>query len=384
MIEIGPYKLKGFAVLAPMAGITDYPFRRLCKETGASAVTAEMSSDKKELRGTFKSKTRITNPNDSEPRIIQIVGTEPTRMAEAAIYHVQNGAQIIDINMGCPAKKVCNKLAGSALMKDPKKIEDILKTVIRSVDVPVTLKMRTGWDPKKRNAREIALLAEYLGVKSIAIHGRTRACRFQGDAEYDTISNVVEAVSIPVFANGDINSAEKAKMILKNTNASGVMIGRGAQGRPWIFNEINNLSDEGSKNNCIYNIQSHGEKAIQAQQKVILTHLDYIHDYYSSFCESCNSEVKMRRNGHKYIDLGVRISRKHICRYFIQMVEWKKYRSLFDAPHTQHNTEYALKEYIKRIEIAQKQFNRLVSYKDQKSFLIKLFGYINKTGDIAA
>ena len=127
-----------------------------------------------------------------------------------------------------------------------------------------------------------------------------------------------------------------------------------------------------------------GEKAIKAQQKVILTHLDYIHDYYSSFCESCNSEVKMRRNGHKYIDLGVRISRKHICRYFIQMVEWKKYRSLFDAPHTQHNTEYALKEYIKRIEIAQKQFNRLVSYKDQKSFLIKLFGYINKTGDIAA
>lgn len=286
--------------------------------------------------------------------------------------------------MGCPAKKVCNKLAGSALLRDPQKVEDILKAVISSVEVPVTLKMRTGWDLESRNALEIALLAEYLGIKSIAIHGRTRACRFQGNVEYETIAEVVKAVSIPIFANGDINSAEKAKLILKKTNASGIMIGRAAQGKPWIFNEINNLVDKKSKKSCIYNLDSHGEKAIKAQQELILTHLDYINDYYNKFHELRDFKFKMRRKDHQTIDLAVRIARKHICRYFIQMVEWYKYRSLFDATHVQTNSEQALKEYIKTIEIAQKQFNRLLSYKDQRLFLKKLFRYTNKTGDIAA
>ncbi len=384
MIKIGPYELKGFAVLAPMAGITDFPFRKICRELGASTVTAEMSSEKQELRESFKSKTRLANPDDYEPRIIQIVGTDPIKMANAASYHVKHGAQIIDINMGCPAKKVCNKLAGSALMKDLKKVEDILRAVISSVEVPVTLKMRTGWDLENRNAREIALLAEYLGIKSIAIHGRTRACRFQGDVEYETISKVVEAVSIPVFANGDINSAEKANSILKNTNASGVMIGRAAQGKPWIFNEINNLVIGNPKKSCIYNLEVHGIEAIEAQQELILTHLNYINDYYKNFNESSEFKSKIRRNTGQPLDLAVRIARKHICPYFIQMVEWGKYRSLLDATLVQSDSEQALKKYIKTIEIAKKHFNRLLSYNDQTIFLKKLFSYTNKTGDIAA
>ena len=367
-----------------MAGTSDKPFRMICREQGAGLTTSEMVVIQSHLMNSNKSKYRLDFTSEKSPISIQIAGSGADELAYSAKKALEFGADIVDINMGCPAKKVCNKLAGSALMKDLKKVEDILRAVISSVEVPVTLKMRTGWDLENRNAREIALLAEYLGIKSIAIHGRTRACRFQGDVEYETISKVVEAVSIPVFANGDINSAEKANSILKNTNASGVMIGRAAQGKPWIFNEINNLVIGNPKKSCIYNLEVHGIEAIEAQQELILTHLNYINDYYKNFNESSEFKSKIRRNTGQPLDLAVRIARKHICPYFIQMVEWGKYRSLLDATLVQSDSEQALKKYIKTIEIAKKHFNRLLSYNDQTIFLKKLFSYTNKTGDIAA
>ena len=191
MIQIGPYSIAGRAVLAPMAGVTDYPFRKICKANGASMVTAEMCASNPALRNSLKSRTRRANRNDAEPRVVQIVGSEPKQMAEAAAYQVEHGAQIIDINMGCPAKKVCKKLAGSALLKDTTLVSQILTAVVDAVDVPVTLKIRTGWDSQQRNAKYVAQLAEAAGIQSLAVHGRTRACRFNGQAEYDTIASAV-------------------------------------------------------------------------------------------------------------------------------------------------------------------------------------------------
>ncbi|NNL56840.1 MAG: tRNA dihydrouridine synthase DusB, partial [Pseudomonadales bacterium] len=233
MTAIGPYKLAGKAVLAPMAGVTDFPFREICRQNGAALVTAEMAASNPRLRDTLKSQLRLANRNEPEPRIVQIVGTEAQQLADAARHQVESGAQIVDINMGCPAKKVCKKLAGSALLKDPALVERILRAVVNAVNVPVTLKIRTGWDHASRNAVEIARIAEQAGIASLALHGRTRACKFNGSAEYDTIAEVVRQVSLPVFANGDINSAAKAAQILAHTAADGVMIGRAAQGNPW-------------------------------------------------------------------------------------------------------------------------------------------------------
>ncbi|MEJ2535161.1 MAG: tRNA dihydrouridine synthase DusB [Gammaproteobacteria bacterium] len=237
-LRIGPHALPNRLALAPMAGVTDLPFRQLCRDLGAGYVVGEMLSSDPRLRNTRKSMLRARHDGEARPIAVQIAGSEPAWMADAAAYNVERGAEIIDINMGCPAKKVCNRLAGSALLEDVPRVEAILKAVVQAVPVPVTLKIRTGPEPARRNGVEIARLAEDSGIAALAVHGRTRADRFQGRAEYDTIRSICEAVSIPVFANGDIETPQDALRVLERTGADGLMIGRAAQGNPWIFREV--------------------------------------------------------------------------------------------------------------------------------------------------
>jgi tRNA-dihydrouridine synthase B len=225
-----------------MAGVTDLPFRRLCRKMGAGLVVSEMVAADPNTWSTRKSRLRVQFGDEPAPRSVQIAGYDPQMMAEAALFNVQLGAEIIDINMGCPAKKVCKRAAGSALLQNPELVESILTAVVSAVDVPVTLKIRTGWDRQNRNAETIARIAEDSGVAALAVHGRTKACRFVGEVEYDTIAKVVDAVSIPVLANGDITDPQRAVSVLKHTGAAAVMIGRAAQGNPWIFNQINLFS----------------------------------------------------------------------------------------------------------------------------------------------
>jgi tRNA-dihydrouridine synthase B len=237
-IQLGPYRIEGRVLLAPMAGVTDLPFRRLCRRMGAALAAGEMLSADERLWNTELSRRRRDHTDEPEPRIVQIAGGEPVMLADAARRNVDAGAQIIDVNMGCPAKKVCNRDAGSALLRDEGLVARLLAAVVRAVPVPVTLKMRTGWDPATRNAVRIAHIAEDSGVVALALHGRTRACRFEGEAEHRTIAEVKQQVKIPVYANGDIDSAEKAWQVLRASGADGLMIGRAAQGRPWIFREV--------------------------------------------------------------------------------------------------------------------------------------------------
>jgi tRNA-dihydrouridine synthase B len=237
-MQIGPYQLDNNLALAPMVGVTDRFFRGLCRELGAGYVVSEMLAADPALRDTKVARLRGDFDGEASPIAVQIAGSEPEWMAEAARYNVGRGAQIIDINMGCPAKKVCNKLAGSALLSAPGQVQAILEAVVAAVDVPVTLKIRTGPNPRERNGVEIAEMAEACGVAALAVHGRTRADRFKGAAEYRTIRDICSAVSIPVFANGDIDSPEAAAAVLEYTGADGLMMGRAAQGNPWIFSEI--------------------------------------------------------------------------------------------------------------------------------------------------
>lgn len=234
-MQIGPHILKNKLIVAPMAGVTDRPFRQLCKSMGAGMAVSEMVSSNSLLWGSKKTQRRANHEGEVSPVSVQIAGADPQMLAAAAQYNAENGAQIIDINMGCPAKKICNVMAGSALLQDEKLVEKILTTVVRAVDIPVTLKIRTGWDKQHKNALAIARIAENSGIQALAIHGRTRACAYTGTAEYDTIAAVKAAVRIPVIANGDITTPEKAKQILVYTKADAIMIGRAAQGRPWIF-----------------------------------------------------------------------------------------------------------------------------------------------------
>ena len=286
-LVIGPYTIKNPIVLAPMAGITDAPFRRICKRYGAGMTTSEMTTADISLWRSSKSRFRLDLDMDSEPIAVQIAGSEPGKLAEAAVACVSRGAQIIDINMGCPAKKVCRKLAGSALLKDENLVKSILNEVVKSVEVPVTLKIRTGWDPKNRNAVNIAKIAEDVGVSSLAIHGRTRACRFKGKAEFKTIAQVKDAVSIPVLANGDITSIEKSLEVLRVTNCDGLMIGRAAQGRPWIFRELLHHINPNEKKLRLDKIKL---------RDIMLDHLKELHQFYGELT-------------------GVRVARKHLTWY---------------------------------------------------------------------
>lgn len=286
-VQIGNHILKNNLIVAPMAGVTDRPFRQLCKKLGAGMAVSEMVTSNSLLYGSAKTLRRANHEGEVSPISVQIAGADPKMMAEAAKYNVDNGAQIIDINMGCPAKKICNVMAGSALLKDEPLVAQILRAVVEAVDVPVTLKIRTGWDKQNRNAVTVAKMAEDIGIQALAMHGRTRACLYMGDAEYETIAAVKQAIKIPLMANGDITTPEKAKFVLEQTGADAVMIGRAAQGRPWIFREIGHFLKTG--------IHLPPPEVSEIHQVM----LEHLHDLYAF-----------------YGDLtGMRVARKHISWY---------------------------------------------------------------------
>ncbi|TVR95358.1 MAG: tRNA dihydrouridine synthase DusB [Wenzhouxiangellaceae bacterium] len=284
---IGPHRISPAIGLAPMAGVTDKPFRLLCKRLGAGLAVSEMTTADPSLWHTRKSRKRMDHAGEPEPISVQIAGTDPQRMAAAARYNVDHGADIIDINMGCPAKKVCKAWAGSALMRDEALVERILKAVVAAVDVPVTLKIRTGWAAGQRNAPAIARIAEDCGIAALAVHGRTRDQKYEGHAEYDTIAGIKQDIGIPVMANGDIDSPVKARQVLRQTGADGLLIGRAAQGRPWIFREIAHFLASGEI------LPPPSPTEICA---LLIEHLQALHHFYGE-------------------QAGVRIARKHLGWY---------------------------------------------------------------------
>jgi tRNA-dihydrouridine synthase B len=286
-VKIGSVQLKNNLIVAPMAGVTDRPFRILCKRLGAGMAVSEMVASNSLLWGSEKTIRRGNHEGEVEPKVVQIAGADPEMMAEAAKYNADKGADIIDINMGCPAKKICNVAAGSALLKDEPLVARIVDAVVRAVNVPVTLKIRTGWNKDNRNALVIAKIAEDHGIQALAMHGRTRACMYTGDAEYDTIRAVKQSVRIPVVANGDVTTPEKAKFVLEYTGADAVMIGRAAQGRPWIFREIEYFLRTGLKL---------APPPVEEIREVLVGHL---HDLYAFYGYEC----------------GSRVARKHISWY---------------------------------------------------------------------
>jgi len=270
-----------------MAGVTDRPFRQLCRAQGAGLVVSEMVSSNALLWGSEKTRRRIDHAGEGEPVSVQIAGAVPSQMADAARFNIDHGAQIIDINMGCPAKKVCNVMAGSALLQDESLVGRILDAVVNAVDVPVTLKIRTGWDPEHKNALAIARIAERAGIQALAVHGRTRACAYRGEAEHDTVRLIKSAVSIPIIANGDIRTPERAVEVLQHTGADAIMIGRAAQGRPWIFREIAHYMATGQ----------HLPLPAPAEIcTILLAHLTNLYAFYGEYT-------------------GVRVTRKHIAWY---------------------------------------------------------------------
>ncbi len=302
-MQIGQYKLDNNLMLAPMAGVTDRPFRQMCKRLGAGLVVSEMLSSNPRVWNTEKSRQRMDHTGESGIRSVQIAGADPELMAQAAQLNVSNGAQIIDINMGCPAKKVNKKLAGSALLQQPDLVEAIVKAVVNAVEVPVTLKIRTGWDTEHRNGVNIAKIAQDNGIQSLAVHGRTRACMYKGEAEYDTIAQIKQAVSIPVVANGDITDAIKAKQVLDYTKADALMIGRGAQGNPWIFREILHYLQTG---------ELLPAPEMTEVRSVLLEHVSNVHQFYGDF-------------------MGAKIARKHVGWYLAEHDEERVFRSVFNT-----------------------------------------------------
>ncbi|PWW06883.1 tRNA-U20-dihydrouridine synthase [Pseudidiomarina tainanensis] len=284
-----------------MAGVTDLPFRQLCLELGAGLAVSEMLSSNPQVWATKKSQDRMGHADEPGVKAVQIAGSEPELMAAAAVHNVEHGAQIIDINMGCPAKKVNKKLAGSALLQYPKLVEAILTAVVAAVDVPVTLKIRTGWTPEHRNGVTIAQIAEQAGIQSLAVHGRTRACMYKGHAEYDTIKAIKAAVSIPVVANGDITTPEKAREVLAYTGADAIMIGRGAQGNPWLFREIAHFLATG---------EHLAPPTAHEVSRVVQQHVKRLHAHYGDFS-------------------GVRIARKHVGWYLQQQQPNADFRQQF-------------------------------------------------------
>jgi len=299
-MKIGPYVIAPNLVLAPMAGVTDKPFRMLCKRVGAGLCVSEMTTSDPRLWGTAKSLHRMDHAGEPAPISVQIAGTDPVIMAAAARHNVEHGAQLIDINMGCPAKKVCNVWAGSALLQDEALVARICSAVASAVDVPVTLKIRTGWNRDNRNGVQIARIAQDCGIAALAVHGRTRADQYLGAAEYDTIAAIKQAVRIPVLANGDVDTPERARDILAHTGADALMIGRAAQGRPWIFREIAHFLDTGE----------HLPTPTPAEVRdILLGHVRHLHDFYGE-------------------PAGVRIARKHLGWYAKDRPENAGFRAL--------------------------------------------------------
>jgi tRNA-dihydrouridine synthase B len=318
-MKIGPYVLPSNVVLAPMAGVTDRPFRILCRRFGAGLAASEMLSADVRLWDTPKSRRRMDHSGEPCPRVVQIAGFDPMMMADAARRNVDAGAQIIDVNMGCPAKKVCNRLAGSALLQDEDLVARILHSVVRAVDVPVTLKTRTGWDRSHKNGLSIARIAEDTGIQALAVHGRTRADLYTGIAEHETVAAIKDAIRIPVFANGDVDSPQRARQILDATRCDGIMIGRAAQGRPWIFDEVNFFLATG---------KSRAALALEKVRDIMRAHLEDLYAFYGD-------------------ETGVRVARKHLSWYF-----------------RQHPGQDALRNRLVQIETPQEQLSTLLEHYD--------------------
>lgn len=302
-MQIGPHTLETPLIVAPMAGVTDRPFRELCLRLGAGMAVSEMLLANPDVWDTQKTRMRMDHSAEGGLRSVQIAGADPEMMAFAARYNVEQGAQIVDINMGCPAKKVNKKLAGSVLLRHPDLVRTICRAVVDAVDVPVTLKIRTGWDPDNRNGEEIARIAEDCGIAALAVHGRTRACLYRGHAEYDTIKAIKQAVSIPVVANGDIDSPEKARYVLDYTGVDAVMIGRAAQGRPWIFREIRHFLETGTK------LPPPEREEVRT---LMNEHVTNLHQFYGAY-------------------LGARIARKHVGWYLDEEETGREFRKHFNA-----------------------------------------------------
>jgi tRNA-dihydrouridine synthase B len=315
-IRIGRHVLPSNVVLAPMAGVTDRAFRRLCRRFGAGLAASEMLTADVRLWDTPKSRRRMDHGDEPSPRVVQIAGYDPSMMADAARRNVDAGAEIIDINMGCPAKKVCNRLAGSALLQDEALVARILQAVVCAVSVPVTLKTRTGWNRDHKNGVHIASIAEDCGIQALAIHGRTRADRYEGEAEHDTVAAIKARIKIPVFANGDIDSPQRARHVLERTGCDGIMIGRAAQGRPWIFDEVNFFLASG---------EMRGVLALEKVRDIMRAHLE---DLYALYGDTT----------------GVRVARKHLSWYF-----------------RQHPGQEALRDRLVKIETPREQLATLLA-----------------------
>lgn len=330
-MRIGPYELKNNLIVAPMAGVTDRPFRMLCKRMGAGHAVSEMITSNALLWGTEKTRRRVNHAGEIAPVSVQIAGAIPEQMAEAARFNVDHGAQIIDINMGCPAKKVCNVMAGSALLQDEPLVRRILDAVVRAVDVPVTLKTRLGWNPDNRNIGRIARLAEECGIQALAIHGRTRACGYGGEASYELIRAVKAESRIPIIANGDIDSPQKARDVLAYTGADAIMIGRAAQGRPWIFREVAHFLATGE---ILPQPQVHEIK------DVLLQHMHEHYEFYGEYS-------------------GVRIARKHIAWYTKGLRDSNEFRQ----------TMYRLESSEAQLAAIRDYFDRLATFSDRLEYL---------------
>lgn len=320
-MNIGPHRLPNKLVVAPMAGVTDRPFRMLCRRFGAGLAVSEMIAANTALATTRKTLKRADHSGEPAPISVQIAGADPAQMAEAARRNVDYGAAIIDINMGCPAKKVCNVAAGSALLRDEALVGRILEAVVGAVDVPVTLKTRTGWSRDHRNALTVARIAEAAGIQALALHGRTREDLYRGDAEYDTIAAVKAAVSIPVIANGDIDSPEKARAVLAHTGADAIMIGRDAQGRPWIFREIQHYLDTGTRL---------PPPEISEVRGVLLEHLDDLYGFYGEY-------------------QGCRVARKHIAWYTNGLRDANAFRQAMYQLESTAGQHQAVADYFDRL-----------------------------------
>jgi len=331
-VKIGNVHLKNNLIVAPMAGVTDRPFRSLCKRLGAGMAVSEMVASNSLLWGSEKTIRRGNHEGEVEPKVIQIAGSDPEMMAEAAKFNVDNGAHIIDINMGCPAKKICNVAAGSALLKDEPLVARIVDAVVRAVNVPVTLKIRTGWNKDNRNALAIAKIAQDHGIQSLAMHGRTRACMYTGEAEYDTIRAVKQLVKIPVVANGDIRTPEKARFVLEYTGADAIMIGRAAQGRPWIFREIAHFLETGTHLPL---------PAVEEVREVTIAHLHELHSFYG-------------------YERGVRVARKHISWYTRGLKNSAVFRARMNTVDEAAQQLAAVREFFDR----QLEVSREIEYED--------------------
>ena len=321
-MKIGKHTLANKLILAPMAGVTDLPFRQLCKDMGAGMAVSEMVGSQSLIRGSKKTLRRATHSGEISPRSVQIVGYDPQTMATAAKINEDMGAEIIDINMGCPAKKVCKMLSGSALLRDEKLVAEILQATVQAVSIPVTLKIRTGWDKESRNGVKIANIAEQSGIQALSVHGRTRNCFFKGEAEYETIAAIKSSIKIPVVANGDITTPEKAKFVLDQTQADAIMIGRAAQGRPWIFREINYF---------LTNNKRLPEPSIAEIRTILTKHMTNLYAFYGE-------------------ESGVRFARKHVLWYSKGQRNGARFRDTFNHIETATEQIQAINIFFDELE----------------------------------